>query len=503
MTSYPSANRPVIIGVGQIVNRSNDPGDTKSALDLIKHAVKRAENDSQAVSFLKHVDLLCLVNTFSMPEGNPLAELRDRLDIRPDKLLYSWVGATAPQWFVNQAADKIINGRAKVALICGGEAIHSKKIKAKAEGSSFDQWIFPVKEPWMAGDLRDPLTPEEMKYSLILPIHIYPLFENALRHHESLSIEAHRKELGDFCAGFSSISSSNEFAWFTAPKSKEEIVTLSESNPMTAFPYTRSMCSIIQVDQAAALLMTDEQTAKGLGIPRHKWIYLLGSGDAYDIWHVSERINFYSSPSVKVAAEKAVEQADVTLESIDLFDLYSCFPCAPRIARNMLGISKNDPRALTVTGGMPYFGGPGNNYALHAICAMVEKLRLNPDSIGLVQALSWFISKHSVGIYSGRGKKTPRCQIPPESYQAELNKLKGPQLIEEASGNAVVETYTLLHDRSGQPVNAVIIGRQDNGKRFLAKTEQDNALLTAMMKSEFIGKKGRVRFKNPFNVFKF
>jgi acetyl-CoA C-acetyltransferase len=263
------------------------------------------------------------------------------------------------------------------------------------------------------------------------------------------------------------------------------------------------MCSIMQVDQAAALFMTNEQTAMELGVPRDKWIYLIGSGDASDIWHVSERKNFFSSPSVKVATEKAMAQADVSLENIDFFDFYSCFPCAPRIVRNMLEISKNDPRPLTVTGGMQYFGGPGNNYALHAICTMAEKLRHNPDSIGLVQALSWFISKHSVGIYASQGKASPKPQIPPESCQAELDKIEGPPLIDQASGDAVVETYTLFHDRSGQPIDAVIIGRLDNGARFLAKTERDKDLLAAMMENEFIGAKGRVNFKDGFNIFRF
>lgn len=503
MISYPCGNRPVIIGVGQSMNRSNDPDDTKTAMELIDDAIRLAEKDSLAASLVQQVDMLCLVNIFSMPHGNHLSELCNRLDIRPDKQLYTWVGATAPQWFVNQAADKIISGKAKVALICGGEAIHSKKIEAKTKGIPFEQWNFPVKESWMAGDLRDPLTPEELKYGLILPIHIYPLFENALRHHESLSIEDHRKELGEFCAGFSSIASLNDYAWFKTPKSREEIEIPSDTNPMVAFPYTRSMCSIMQVDQAAALFMTNEQTAMELGVPRDKWIYLIGSGDASDIWHVSERLNFFSSPSVKVATEKAMAQADVSLEHIDFFDFYSCFPCAPRIVRNMLGIPKSDPRPLTVTGGMQYFGGPGNNYALHAICTMAEKLRHNPDSIGLVQALSWFISKHSVGIYAGQGKEMPKPQIPPESCQAELDKIKGPPLIDQASGNAVVETYTLFHDRSGQPVDAVIVGRLDNGARFLAKTERDKDLLAAMMETEFIGRKGRVNFKDGFNIFHF
>ena len=257
----------------------------------------------------------------------------------------------------------------------------------------------------------------------------------------------------------------------------------------------------LQVDQAAALLLTNVQTATELGVPKDKWIYLLGSADASDVWYVSERVNFYSSPSVRVAAEKAMEHAGVCLEEIDYFDLYSCFPSAPRITRNMLGVPKDDPRPLTVTGGMPYFGGPGNNYALHAICKMVELLRQGPATVGMVQALSWFISKHSVGIYSGTPGKGPWRPFPPEGYQRKLDQIKGPRIVEDASGAATVETYTLFHDNKGRPVNGVIIGRLEDGRRFLANPERDKHILDAMMKQEFIGTQGKVRPVDGVNIF--
>ena len=503
MTSYPHEKRPVIIGVGQSVHRSADPDDIRTPLALIEAAVRAAEADAHVKSLAQKADTLCLVNMFSMPEGNPLAALTSHLDINPSHQMYTWIGATAPQWFVNHAAEKIIAGDARIVLICGGEALHSKKIDARSKGIRYEQWNYPVKEPWMVGDLRDPFTPMELKYNLILPIHIYPLFEHALRHHEALSIENHRKDLGDFCSGFSSIASQNEHAWFNTKRSGDEIALPGDTNPMISFPYTKLMCSIMQVDQAAALFLTDETTARELGVPREKWIYLTGSGDASNIWHVSERINYFSSPAAVVAVGKALEQAGVTLEDIGMFDFYSCFPSAARIVRSTLGISKNDPRPLTVTGGMACFGGPGNNYALHAICTMAERLRSAPDKIGLVQALSWFINKHSVGVYSARGSDTPARRIPPEMYQKELDILQGPRLAEEAVGDAVAETYTLFHDRSGRPVDAVIIGRLDDGRRFLSKLENDNDVLDAMTKSEFIGRRGKVEHRDGYNVFRF
>jgi len=487
--------------VGQHVHHPGDPENTKSPLDLIEIAIHGAENDAGLPGLAGKIDTLCLVNILSRsPEGLP-SQLSHRINADPRNEQYTWVGASAPQWFVNRTAEKIFKEQTKLALICGGEAFHSRRVEAKTKGGGAWDWDFPVKMPNMVGDLRDPVTPLELKYGLLLPIHFYPLFENALRHHEALSLEEHRQELGEFCSTSSSIAAKNPYAWFKEKKSIHEIVDLSSSNRMVSFPYTKSMCSIMEVDQAAALFLADEETAKELCVPKEKWVYLLGSGDASDIWHVTERVNFFSSPSVRLAADTALEQAGLTLDEINHLDFYSCFPCAPRITRNMLGISKDDPRPLTITGGMPYFGGPGNNYSLHAICSMVETLRHDPAKIGLVQALSWFISKHSVGIYSRTPGRNQWKPIPPGSYQREPNHIKGPPVIEEVSGNAEVETYMLFHDRQGQVVGGVVIGRLDGGSRFLAKLPRDMDILNAWMNQEFIGKKGRVFQRGDFNIF--
>jgi acetyl-CoA C-acetyltransferase len=501
--SYSHNKRPVIIGIGQCVHRSLDPAEIKTPMELIEMAVHAAEADSHVKTLAQKVDTLCLVNILTQQYNDPLSEFTARINIKPKHQSYTWVGACAPQWFVNQAVEKIISGKARIALICGGEAFHSRKIDARAKGTIFQQWDFSRKKAWMAGDLRDPITELEMKYGLTLPINFYPFFENALRHHEGLTVEEHKKELGEFCAGMSKISAGNLYSWFQTPKTADEIPVISESNPMVSFPYTKFLCSMMQVDQAAAIFLTDEQTASELGVPKEKWVYPVGGGDASDVWHVSERVNFYSSPSAGVAADTALAQAGVSLDQVDCLDLYSCFPCATRIVRNMLGIDKNDPRDLTVTGGMSCFGGPGNNYSMHAICKMVELIRQDKDRIGLVHSLSWFISKHSVGVYSGYWRQADNRNADGMDLQGGLDKIKEQKVVEKADGNGEIETYTIFHDRNSRPIDAVIIGKLADGSRFLAKPEPNSGILADMMKNEFIGRKGRVDFKDGFNVFCF
>ncbi len=501
MTARSHTSLPIIVGVGQYVHRPEGPAEGKGPLDLIQRAIEIAEEDAGLPGMARRIDALCLVNILSRPpEGLP-AELAERIHARPGDQAYTWVGACAPQWFVNRTAERISAGRARLALICGGEAFYSIKIMARDGGTRGWKKFFPPKMPWMVGELRDPLTALEARYGLIYPIHIYPLFENALRHAEALSIEENRDELGEFCSSLSAIASRNPYAWFRSPRTKEEIRDPGPGNRMISFPYTKSMCSIMDVDQAAALFMTDERTAAELGIPREKWVYPIGAGDASDTWHVSLRKDLDRSPSVEIAARMAMEQAQVGMEEMDFLDLYSCFPCAPRITRRMLGIEKNDPRPLTVTGGMPYFGGPGNNYSTHAICKMVELLRAEPEKIGMVQALSWFISKHSVGIYSGVSRRGEWVSSSREHDRDDLAGVEGVQIREEAEGDARVETFTLFHDREGEPVGGVVFGRLDDGSRCLAKLPEDPSLFQAIMSEEFVGKRGKVKVVEGFNIF--
>src|SRR6202007_751959 len=105
-----------------------------------------------------------------------------------------------------------------------------------------------------------------------------------------------------------------------------------------------------------------------------KWIYLHGCADANDQWYVSERLDLHSSPGIRRGARQALDMAERTLADMRFFDLYSCFPSAVEIACQEIGIAEDDPRGLTVTGGLPYFGGPGNNYVTHSISEMMRRL---------------------------------------------------------------------------------------------------------------------------------
>merc|ERR1719401_1702564 len=88
---------------------------------------------------------------------------------------------------------------------------------------------------------------------------------------------------------------------------------------------------------------------------------------------------------------------DVNAE-VKFMDIYSCFPVAVAVACQELGIQTDRP--LTLTGGLPYHGGPGNNYATHAIVAAVERLRASDNARALVTANGGYLTKHAFGVYA-------------------------------------------------------------------------------------------------------
>lgn len=332
----------------------------------------------------------------------------------------------------------------------------------------------------------------EARHGATLPTRMYPLFENAIRARAGRSIEEHQRFLGELCSRFTAVAVVNPYSWFPQKRTPEEITTVRDDNRWVCFPYPKLMNSIIEVDQAAAVIMTGSETARELGIPKERLVYLHGCGDALDRWFVSDRVNYYSSPAIRAAARRALEMAGTTVDEIAMFDLYSCFPSAVQLACDALEVEADDPRGLTVTGGLPYFGGPGNNYVMHSIATMTQRLREAPDKKALVTGLGWFATKHSAGVYSGRPPNGEWRRTDPNVDQAAVDAMESPPFLAEAGGDATIETYTVAFDRDGEPETGIVVGRLVSGERFFANTPVDRDLLWSMTREEFVGHAGRV-----------
>jgi acetyl-CoA C-acetyltransferase len=492
---------PVLIGAGQLTQRDVEPAEAKEPLAMMVEVAQRAAADAGAPArLLEQLDTVAVVNILSWHYGNAPGLLAERLGARPARQIYTTVGGNTPQFLINEIAAQIASGTARCALIAGAETVRTL-LRARRAGVELHWTSGGTGKPTLLGESKHGTNDHEVHHSLQMPTTIYPLFENALRAHYGLSIEAHRDRLGALCSRFSAVAAHNPYAWFQQARSAAEIATVTPQNRYIGFPYPKYMNAIMEVDQAAAVLMTSVAGARELGVDPSRWVYLRGAADAHDLWFVSDRVNYYSSPAIRLAGQKALHMAGLGIEQIDYFDLYSCFPSAVQIGRDMLGIAAGDPRPLTVTGGLPYHGGPGNNYTTHAVATMMDKLRAAPGSIGLVSGLGWYITKHSIGIYSTSPPTPPARREEPSTYQAELDRMPHPALTTSPQGRGTIEAYTVLHDRDGTPVKGIIIGRLPDGQRFIANTPDDRAVLEGLRSQEGVGRGGTVSSSDGTNRF--
>jgi len=307
------------------------------------------------------------------------------------------MGGNSPQQVINTLCERIARGENELCLAVGAEFLGSLMKRLKG-GGDFAGWEDPFAiqaEPKRMGDPRPGTTPQENLHGLNRPINVYPMFENALRARDGRSIDDHQKRLGKLFAPFSQVAATNPYAWFPTERSESELVTVTDQNRMISFPYPKYLNAIMEVDQSAGVIIASVRKARELGVPEGKWVYLHGCADASDLWYPSDRQDFHSSPAMRLTGKRALEMARIGLDDLDYIDLYSCFPIAVEVGAEELGLSLDDPRGLTVTGGLPYMGGPGNNYAMHSIATMMGKLRDHPPQLGPVHG-QWLVPDQAV-----------------------------------------------------------------------------------------------------------
>ena len=502
---------PILVGSSQITQREDDPAKALSPMDLTAAAARQAAEDTGAGdAMLEALDTVLVVRSFSdtswrftSPFGqssNPPRTLAARLGAHDARRqIYTFPGGNMVQWSINRMFEMITRGELGAALIAGGEALSTQKAAQRA-GLDLDWNEDPGGEPEMWGVETRGWNDVEDRHRMAGAIFAYPLFENALRHHKGRTVGEHGAKLGELFARFAAVAADNPLADRRDGFSAEQIATVGPDNPYIGFPYTKLMNANAFIDQSAALILTTVAKAKALGIPRDKWVYLHGCSDTYDHWFVSDRKNYYTSPAMRVAGQEALAMADCGLDDIGAFDIYSCFPSAVQLACQELGLALDDPRGLTITGGLPYFGGPGNNYVTHSIAEMMNRVRAEPGMKGLVTSCGNYVTKEAVGIYSTDAPDKPFAPKDPATYQAALNADKGRTSVEVANGGAEIETYTVMHDRAG-PSYAIIKAVLEAGSRCIANTAEDPALLADLVANDYMGARGTVAHADGLNIF--
>ncbi len=499
-TTAPDPRTPVLVGAAQFTERRK-PEDALTALEMIEKAARGALGDTGSDLVLPALDTLVVVGfTVDAPDfpvadlakpSNPPRSLAKALGIAPRREIYTHMGGNTPQMAVNRLAEDIAQGEVEAALVVGAEFLNSY-MKLMGAGADLSAWAVDDGTPgevW--GDPRPGTTAQETAHGLNYPANTYPLFETAIRHARGRTPEAHALAMGRLFSGLSKVASENPLSWFPTYRTAEEIATVSERNRMVGYPYTKYMNAVIQVDQMAGLIMTSAGKAAALGIPKEKWVFLHGCADATDLFHVTERVDLHSSPAIRLCGQQALGMAGWSVADLDHIDLYSCFPSAVEVACAALGLAEDDPRGLTVTGGLPYFGGPGNNYAMHSIATIMERARAAPGSKGLATANGWYLTKHAMGLYSTTPVLGAWTREAPSVLQGRLDAMAHPAVDPAPNGPATIEAYTVVHSREAMRMG-LVIGRLASGARFLAHTPDDQAVLRDLMSRDQVGRGGTV-----------
>ncbi|MGB7181346.1 MAG: acetyl-CoA acetyltransferase [Burkholderiaceae bacterium] len=514
ITQQPD-RQPVLVGCGQIHQANPDPHIGANPMDLTAQAARLAASDAGAgPALLQALDTLVVIRSFgdtswrfACPFGsfaNPPKSVANRIgadNLR--QLIYTEAGGNMPQWSVNELARQIASGKVEAAMIAGGESLATQKA-AQRLGRTLDWNEDPGSTPQSWGISRRGWSDLEDRHGMRGAIYAYPLFENAIRGHRNLSLDAHQQAMARLLAGFAQVAANNPLADRRAGYDAATIATVSDTNPMIGFPYTRLMNANAFIDQSAAVILTSVGKAKALGINPEQFVYLHGCADAHDHWYITDRRDFYSSPAMAHVFRETFAMAGKTIHDMDAIDIYSCFPSAVEVACDTLGLSEDDPRGLTITGGLPYFGGPGNNYVTHSIAQMMLNLRAKRGTFGLVTANGNYLTKHSAGIYSTEPVDHQNLQqnaVKTQQVQQALDATAHPVVTELASGPATVETWTVINDRQG-PQFAIVIGRLTDNSRFIANTPSDPALLQQMQQSDYLGCPGQVSNDGKTNLFK-
>jgi len=487
---------PVLVGVAQATLRDVDPRDAQSPPELLEQTARAAVADAGGPDrALADLDTIALAPPVGWRTPNPPRVLAERLGARPAQELLLALGGEMPFTYMDHVAGEIAAGRARSALIAGTHNLRTLR-RARKESVELD-WVDEASgSPTPFGKTPPGTSDDEIRHGLDRPSTIYPLFENALRARRGLDLEAHRLRVGRLMSTFTAVAATNPHAWFPTERSAEEITTATSANRMVAFPYTKYMNAVLETDQVAAVWMLSAGAARAYGIPESRWIHYVAGATAHErAWYASERPDLAACPALKAAVGGALDRAGVALDEVAAFDFYSCFPVAVEMACEMLGLAEDDPRGLTVTGGLPYAGGPGNDYTLHSLASMVERLRTKPG-VGLVTGNGWYLTKHSACVLSSEAREPGPAPVAPPKPGPEPVPMRS-----EAEGDAEVAAYTVLYGREGQPERGIVVGRLDSGEGFVANTPDGRADLEAFVAEEQVGRRGRVRSVADHNLF--
>lgn len=471
---------PVIVGVGVASQHLDEPGGGLEAIELMLAAVRTAAEDSGAPGILR------AVRRVAVPHGtwqysDPGRIIAERIGAAGARTVLVATGIPQQTLF-NDAYAAIRHGALDVALVAGGEAARRAAI-ARRHGVTI---VDTVQDGVTPDDFQLPseaiVSQIEIDSGMSSAMEPFALIDSALRHAEGRSLDEHRDEIAQLWAGFSAVASRFSHAAFPEPRTAAFLREPSASNRPIAFPYNKWHCAQLNVDQAAALLVCSLEAAERLGVDLDRMVFPLVALESSFSLPLPKRRDLHRWPAMEVLGVAAEEHLGHALSAIPLVELYSCFPAAVRVQQRALGLPVDG--VPTITGGETFAGGPWNNFVLQATAAMVERLREQEDSKGLVSTLSGLVNKPGLAVYAARppsaglllgdladqaDRATPRIEV-----------------IAGYRGPARVAAYTVTYGQDAEPSRCTIIADTPSGARCMASSD-DAALARRATLEEAIG----------------
>ncbi len=474
---------PVLVGIGTATRREDNFEHALEPMDLMQEAVNAAGRDSGSALTLPGVQAI------AVPRGrwryaNPAGAIARAIGAADAHTVLASVGVLQ-QSLIGEACARIARGEAHTTLVAGADAGY-RLLRAQIAGREAGEQV-QDDQPDVFLSPKDELRHAvEKRAGIRMPVGLYAMLESAYRAQRGWSVADHRDRLADLGARFSRVAADNPHSWQREPVVAATIRDAGERNPMQAFPYTRLHCATWNVDQAAALLFCSAARAEALGIPRERWIYPVASTESNHMVAVSARADLANCPGARIAGRAALAAGALDARDLDLVELYSCFPIAVEAYAAALGLPLE--RGLTITGGMPFAGGPYNNYVLQATCRAAELLRARRGRNALVSSVSGVLTKQGFGLWSVQ--PAPDGFINADLSDAVAREQRVLDVDENFSGSAAVAGYTVLHGR-GQAPRALALVDTPGLKRALVESD-DAALIGRLQEEEFVGRQVRI-----------
>ncbi|WP_043624335.1 acetyl-CoA synthetase [Nonomuraea candida] len=470
---------PCLIGIAQRTVREQ-PGP--EPLDLWESVAREAADDARLP--VERLDSIQIVHTDSWQYDSPVGRLAERLGAAPRHRAYSKVGGTAPHLLIGAAAAAIAAGELDSALVAGAEALATRRAYRKAGERA--PWSHPA-DPKRPYAWERPPHPAALAHGLFLPVHTYPIMETARRAAEGLTIEEEMRERARIMAPMTEVAAANPYAWRRTPRTPEE---LAGGDRFVGWPYTRSTVAVLEVDQAAAVVLASTELADRLGVPADRRVYLRGWAYAEDTWEVAARPSLGSSEAIGFAAKTAFDRAGLGLGDMHALDVYSCFAIALRQACDAIGLDPLDPRGLTVTGGLPYAGGPASDYVLHSTATMAGLLRAQSGH-GLVTGVGMHLTKHTCAVWSSE----PGGRL---GSAAPVHVAREAPILATYEGAGTVAGYTVAHGADGLAEKGFLVVDVPGGRAYAVVADAE--LLAEAEARELVGTRVRVATDGEVNV---